>query len=174
MLIKSGIVQAQFIASENANDSVQHVSEYFEQYLKGYYSQVFNIEAEDIGDLNLYNTIEKWLGTPYKYAGRTLKGIDCSALVNKIYESAYCFLLTGNSYSMFKSVKHLPKNELQEGDLVFFKTTRNKSISHVGVYLGNNKFVHASRSKGVTVSDLTHPYYKNRFVNGGRVEFLIN
>lgn len=145
-----------------------------EDYLKGYYSQVFGLNITEILDINLYTTIEKWLGTPYRYAGKTINGIDCSAFVNKIYESAYCFLLGGNSAQMYKSVKHLPKEELVEGDLVFFRINRNKSISHVGVYLGNNKFAHASRSKGVIISDLTHPYYKKHFVKGGRVEFHTN
>jgi lipoprotein Spr len=149
-------------------------SGFFEDYFKGYYSQVFGIDVTNIINLSLYSSIEKWIGTPYRYAGKTLNGIDCSSFVNKIYESAYCSLLPGNSAQMYKSVKHLPKDELVEGDLVFFRINRNKSISHVGVYLGNNKFAHASRSKGVIISDLTHPYYQKHFVKGGRVEFQTN
>lgn len=145
-----------------------------EDYLKGYYSQVFGINISTIFDLNLYATIEKWLGTPYRYAGKTINGIDCSAFVNKIYESAYCFLIGGNSANMYQRVKHIKKEELTEGDLVFFRINRSRNISHVGVYLGDNKFAHASRSKGVIISDLTHPYYKKHFVKGGRVEFHTN
>ncbi len=145
-----------------------------EDYLKGYYSQVFGINIATIFDLNLYASIEKWLGTPYRYAGKTLNGIDCSAFVNKIYESAYCFLIGGNSANMYQKVTHIKKEELTEGDLVFFRINRNRNISHVGVYLGENKFAHASRSKGVIISDLTHPYYKKHFVKGGRVEFQTN
>jgi murein DD-endopeptidase / murein LD-carboxypeptidase len=143
----------------------------FEDYLKGYYSQIFGISTSDIFDLNLYNVIEKWLGTPYRYAGKTLSGIDCSAFVNKIYEAAFCCLLEGNSANMYKQVEHIRKDELTEGDLVFFRINRNKTISHVGVYLGNNKFAHASRSNGVIISDLNSPYYKKHFVKGGRVDF---
>lgn len=145
-----------------------------EDYLKGYYSQVFGINISTIFDLNLYATIEKWLGTPYRYAGKTINGIDCSSFVNKIYESAYCFLIGGNSANMYQKVKHIKKEELTEGDLVFFRINRSRNISHVGVYLGDNKFAHASRSKGVIISDLTHPYYKKHFVKGGRVEFHTN
>ncbi len=147
---------------------------FIDTYLKGYYSQVFGLQVTDIFDLNLYSTIEKWLGTPYRYAGKTLNGIDCSAFVNKIYESAFCCLLEGNSAQMFRTVKHLPKDKLKEGDLVFFRINRNKTISHVGVYLGNNKFAHASRSNGVIISDLNSPYYKKYFVKGGRVDFQQN
>lgn len=145
-----------------------------EDYLKGYYSQIFGVEMTGIFNTSLYATIEQWLGTPYRYAGKTFKGIDCSAFVNKIYENAYCFFIKGNSLEMYRNSKHVTKDELAEGDLVFFNTNRNKIISHVGVYLGNNKFAHASRTRGVIVSDLTHSYYKRYFVNGGRIEFQNN
>lgn len=148
-------------------------SSFFDDYIKGYYSQVFGINITEILNTDLYSVIEKWLGTPYKYAGKSLNGIDCSGFVNQIYESAYCFLLSGNSADLFKKVTLLPKDKLQEGDLVFFKINR-KSISHVGVYLGDNKFAHASRSQGVIISDLDHPYYKKYFVKGGRVNFQTN
>lgn len=152
----------------------QPITDPIESNLKGYYSQVFGLNMSDILDLNLYSAIEKWLGTPYRYAGNTLKGIDCSGFVNKVYEAAYCFFLPANSAGMYHSVKHLSKEQLEEGDLVFFRINRRKTISHVGVYLGNNKFAHASRSKGVIISDLNHPYYKRYFVKGGRVEFHTN
>lgn len=145
----------------------------FEGYLKGYYAQVFGLDITQILNMDLYKSIENWLGTPYRYAGKSLEGIDCSSFVNKVYETAYCYLLTGNSADLFKQVTHLPKDKLQEGDLVFFKINR-KTISHVGVYLGGNKFAHASRSKGVIVSDLESPYYKKYFVKGGRVNFPAN
>lgn len=148
-------------------------SSLFDEYIKGYYSQVFGINITEILNTDLYSVVEKWLGTPYKYAGKSLNGIDCSGFVNQIYESAYCFLLSGNSADLFKKVTLLPKDKLQEGDLVFFKINR-KSISHVGVYLGDNKFAHASRSQGVIISDLDHPYYKKYFVKGGRVNFQTN
>jgi cell wall-associated NlpC family hydrolase len=68
----------------------------------------------------------------------------------------------------YKVCEHIKRNDLEEGDLVFFHTTR-KGISHVGVYLGNNKFVHASLNYGVTISDLNDPYYSRAFRAGGRV-----
>jgi lipoprotein Spr len=144
-----------------------------EEYMRGYYSQVFGIDITEILNPVLYETIENWLGTPYRYAGNTLQGIDCSGFVNKIYENVYCSLLSGNSASLFKKVKHLPKDKLREGDLVFFRINR-RNISHVGVYLGNNRFVHASRSSGVIISSLDSPYYKKYFVKGGRVNFNEN
>ena len=154
-------------------EKAQTETGFFDEYVKGYYSQVFGIDITGIMNVDLYASIEKWLGTPYRYAGKSLEGIDCSSFVNKIYESAYCYLLTGNSADLFKKVTPLPLNKLAEGDLVFFKINR-KTISHVGVYLGDNKFAHASRTKGVVISDLNHPYYKKYFVKGGRVNFEIH
>lgn len=161
-------------ADKNLSDANEITnSGIFEDYLKGYYSQVFGVDISNIFNLDLYNSVEKWLGTPYRYAGKTLDGIDCSSFVNKIYETAYCYLLTGNSADLFKQVTLLPKEKLMEGDLVFFKINK-RSVSHVGVYLGGDKFAHASRTKGVIISDLNHPYYKKYFVKGGRVNFHSN
>jgi murein DD-endopeptidase / murein LD-carboxypeptidase len=177
-IISSLQVSAQQIANTETSAPVAntHSSDagFFEDYFKGYYSQVFGIAVTDIINLSLYSTIEKWIGTPYRYAGKTFSGIDCSSFVNKIYENAYCLFLPNSSAEMYKQVKHIQKDQLTEGDLVFFKINRNKSISHVGVYLGNNKFAHASRSNGVIISDLTQPYYQKHFVKGGRVEFPAN
>ena len=142
---------------------------FFEDYFKGYYSQVFGMDVTSIINLSLYSSIEKWIGTPYRYAGKSLSGIDCSAFVNKIYESTYCMFLQGNSAEMYKNVKHLPKDELTEGDLVFFKI-RNNKISHIGIYLGQNKFVHSSTQNGVIVSDLDNPYYVKYFFKAGRIK----
>lgn len=143
------------------------------EYLRGYYSQVFGIGITDIANTDLYESIEDWLGTPYRYAGKTLEGIDCSSFVNKIYESVYCYILTGNSADLAKQVTKLPKDKLKEGDLVFFKINK-RNISHVGVYLGDDKFAHASRTKGVIISDLNQPYYRKYFVKAGRVNFPTN
>lgn len=142
--------------------------------LKGYYSQVIGVSSEYIMNTDLYVAVENLLGTPYKYAGTTAKGIDCSAFVKRVYEKAYCLLLSGNSYSLYKESKPVNKNNLHEGDLVFFKTNRNKTISHVGVYLGNDKFAHASRSNGVIISDLQSPYYNKSFVRGGRLDINVD
>ena len=69
---------------------------------------------------------------------------------------------------MFEKTRHIKKNKLKPGDLVFFKT-RGRNVSHVGIYLGNNKFAHASTSNGVVISDLEENYYAKRFAKGGRI-----
>ena len=115
----------------------------------------------------LYYQVYDWLGTRYKYSGNSKKGIDCSGFVSEMYRNTYCIDLNGSSGSIYTQVKPIDKEQLQEGDLLFFKIRRNQ-ISHVGVYLGNNKFAHASVHSGVVVSDLDEQYYKKYFYKGGR------
>ncbi len=108
------------------------------------------------------------MGTPYKYAGQGKKGIDCSGLVCRLYRDSYNISLEGSSRDLYKKTSSIRKQELREGDLVFFKIRKGR-ISHVGVYLGMNKFAHASLSMGVIVSDLDDPYYKKYFYSAGRL-----
>jgi lipoprotein Spr len=116
----------------------------------------------------LYYQVYEWVGTRYKYAGDTKKGIDCSGFVSKMYESAYCISLSGGSRDLWKTVSEVEKQDLEEGDMVFFKIKKGQ-ISHVGIYLGNNKFAHASVKMGVIISDLDEEYYKKHFYKGGRM-----
>lgn len=116
----------------------------------------------------LYYQVYDWLGTRYKYSGNSKSGIDCSGFVGELYKNAYCIELNGSSGTIFNQVKPIEKDQLREGDILFFKIRRNQ-ISHVGVYLGNNKFAHASVHSGVIVSDLDEKYYKKYFYKGGRL-----
>lgn len=116
----------------------------------------------------LYYQVYDWAGTRYKYAGRTKKGIDCSGFVSTMYKNTYCINLMGGSKDIWPTVKPIEKAELVEGDILFFKIKKGQ-ISHVGVYLGNNKFAHASVHSGVIISDLDEDYYKKYFFKGGRI-----
>jgi len=116
----------------------------------------------------LYYQVYDWVGTRYKYAGKTKKGIDCSGFVGTMYKNTYCINLNGGSRDIWTTVKPVEKEELIEGDILFFKIKKGQ-ISHVGVYLGNNKFAHASVHSGVIISDLNEDYYKKYFFKGGRV-----
>lgn len=116
----------------------------------------------------LYYRVYDWVGTRYKYAGGTRKGIDCSGFVSRMYEEAYCISLSGGSRDIWTTVNPVEKCDLKEGDMVFFKIKKGQ-ISHIGIYLGNNKFAHASVQSGVTISDLDEDYYKKRFFKGGRL-----
>lgn len=117
----------------------------------------------------LLDFIEEWYGVPYKFGGTTKNGIDCSAFVQELYGEVYNMDVVRTSREQFEASKYVKNYEdLKVGDLVFFKI-RTRAISHVGVYLGEGKFIHASRSKGVVVSDLDHVYWKRYYVGGGRM-----
>ena len=145
------------------------VYQYDDSDLRGYLGQVFGLNPDSIKEPALYLAIEPWLGTPYRYAGKTKKGIDCSGFSNVIYSQIYCTPLSGGSHDIFKKVELVDENDLQEGDLVFFRINPRYTVSHVGVYLGNGRFAHASVKQGVIISDLDEPYYRKHFKSGGRI-----
>ena len=121
----------------------------------------------------LVRVVKTFLGVPYRLGGSTLKGIDCSAFVKKIYE-LFNVNLPRTTWEQIRFGKRVGKNELEEGDLVFFKVpTRRASNRHVGIYIGNNEFIHASsRNKEVRIDNLDAPYFSRRFINGVRVKEL--
>jgi lipoprotein Spr len=129
---------------------------------------MLDVAIESIKNTSLYQFIENWYGTRYRYGGTTKKGIDCSAFTDKLISAVYSLVLPRTAREQYKFCEHISKDDLLEGDLVFFKM--KKGVSHVGVYLANGHCVHSSRSKGVMISSLDNNYYAKRFVSGGRVE----
>lgn len=123
----------------------------------------------------LYKEAASWLKTPYRRGGMGSRGMDCSGLTGTIYANVFGIKLKRSSRDIssidVKDVKS--KEELKPGDLVFFATSRRaKGVNHVGVYLGNRHFVHASCSNGVIISSLDEAYYKRTWVKGGKVKEL--
>ena len=111
-----------------------------------------------------------FLGAPYRLGGATVKGIDCSAFVRKMYEF-FDITLPRTAREQSTVGKQVDRNELVEGDLVFFRT--KKPIGHVGIYIGNNEFVHASyKAKAVRIDSLDRPYFQKRFQRGMRLKGL--
>lgn len=133
------------------------------------YSLLLDVEVEQIQNLNLFKVIDNWFGTRYKYGGTTKDGIDCSAFMQVLFSAIYGITLPRTAKDQYNLARRITKSELKEGDLVFFNTTGG--ISHVGMYLQNNKFVHAS-SSGVMVSDLDEEYYSRHFIGVGRIDQL--
>jgi lipoprotein Spr len=117
--------------------------------------------------LKLYDFIYDWIGKPYRFGGESKRGIDCSAFARELYSRVMGQYLPRNSRQQFKYVKSINKEELQTGDLVFFKI-KTRDISHVGVYLSDNKFIQSSKS-GVNVASLEHPYWKKYYYKAGRL-----
>lgn len=132
------------------------------------YAILMNLPVEDLTNTKLYSFIDEWYGTPYRYGGNTKKGIDCSAFTLFLFADVYNARLPRTSAEQFVTCEKISRVNLEEGDLVFFK--ERSRINHVGVYLGYNKFAHASSSRGVMISDLDELYFSRRFVGGGRLK----
>lgn len=122
------------------------------------------VKKEDI-----MSRIMEWLGTPYRFGGMTNRAIDCSAWTQRVYAESAKLLLPRTAREQFEVGKLIKMKSLQFGDLVFFHTYSMRFPSHVGIYLGDNLFAHASSRFGVTVSSLQSTYYNNRFIGGKRV-----
>ncbi len=131
------------------------------------YAQLLNIEVELITNITLFNEMVKWWGTPYRYGGATANGIDCSAYTSALISQAYGLIIARTSRDQYKDCVKLAKEDILQGDLVFFKTRRG--VSHVGLYLGNGYFTHASTSIGVTISNFSESYWSSKYVGSGRI-----
>ncbi|MFM2224324.1 MAG: hypothetical protein RJA07_526 [Bacteroidota bacterium] len=140
----------------------------YEKYLVEHYSTIMNTPPTYVrNNLDLYKFIDLWYGTPYRYGGSSQNGIDCSAFAKTLYSDVYHVEITREGNAQFNECDVIEKDDLQEGDLLFFKIG-SWHISHVAVYIGNGKFVHAASSKGVMISDLSEAYYKRYFFKAGR------
>ena len=136
--------------------------------IKQKYAQELGTSASQLKSEKLYLFIDEWRGTPYKYGGTNRSGVDCSGFVGELYRQVYTKNLPRTTSEIGKASKPISKSDLNEGDIVIFDINGKKG-SHVGVYLANNKFVHASTSKGVVISDLNNPYYQKAFSRGGKI-----
>jgi len=114
---------------------------------------------------------KRFMGTPYYYGGTSAKtGFDCSGFVNHAYKGVYGKSpLPRSAGQIVKLGKYVSKSKLQKGDLVFFNTL-GRSYSHIGIYVGDGKFLHSSTSKGVTISALSNVYYKPKYETARRVD----
>lgn len=118
---------------------------------------------------SLVNTALKYRGVPYRYAGMTSRGMDCSGLVARVLQT-HGIKAPHNAAALYGLGVAVARKDLRAGDLVFFHTTR-RGISHVGIYMGDGKFVHASSSGGrVQVDRMDKGYYHQRFVGARRLK----
>ena len=132
------------------------------------YAVLLGTPAEEVKNAKMFEFIDDWYGTPYSLGGTTKKGVDCSAFSQFLFTSVYGLSIPRTAREQYNLTNHISRTELKEGDLIFFNT--RGGISHVGVYLQNNKFVHASTSGGVMISDIFDEYWVRRFVGVGRLK----
>ncbi|MBC7863437.1 MAG: C40 family peptidase, partial [Bacteroidia bacterium] len=136
--------------------------------LKEKYVPLLGVEKKELDNVALLKFIDEWYGTPYKYGGKDKKGIDCSSFSCQLLKNVFGKTIAGSAQGLYDQCKTEKVAKLKEGDLVFFKIESSK-VSHVGVYLMNNKFVHATTKKGVMINDLNETYYKKYFYAGGKL-----
>ena len=127
------------------------------------------VDIEENDNHLLFLEAARWIGTPYKNGGNTQTGIDCSGLSCQIYKNVFHTNLPRQSEKQYRNAQLKPGKRLKQGDLLFFKVSkmRKNKCDHVGIYLKEYKFIHASSSKGVIVSSLTDPYWTNCWISAG-------
>lgn len=132
------------------------------------YAIMLDASVERLTNTVLLQHIDRWWGTHYCLGGSTENCIDCSAFTQVMMRDVYQADVPRTARAQYDNSTRITMEELEEGDLVFFKTT-GSDISHVGIYLTNNKFVHAATSGGVMLSDLNDVYWRPRYRGAGRV-----
>jgi cell wall-associated NlpC family hydrolase len=122
----------------------------------------------DLGRDKMLLEIVGLLGTPYVYGGTGDAGLDCSAFTARVYERSTSRRLARSAEEQFYEGEAVPREELRFGDLVFFRTDGRRA-SHVGIYIEDDLFAHASTTSGVTISSLESSYYYQRYVGARRI-----
>jgi lipoprotein Spr len=116
----------------------------------------------------LWESIEKRLGAPYRYGRSGEDAFDCSGFVMVVMREAFDLALPRSTVDQYAEGRPVARSNLRDGDLVFF-VTRGNRVSHVGVYVGDDRFAHASTKRGVIVSSLDEGYYAKRYLGARRV-----
>lgn len=135
------------------------------------YSEKFGVQFTGTENKKLILAVDQWLGAPHKLGGCTKRGVDCSCFVQSVYKQVYGVTLSRSSSEMYSDVGKVRKKDLKEGDLLFLKGP-DKKISHVGIFLKDDKFVHVTTAQGVVISSLRDDWYKKSFHAAGRIQGL--
>lgn len=125
-------------------------------------------QSGSIDQSTMGKIIAGYLRTPYQLGGTGKLGIDCSGLVYVVYRDYNSTRLPKNTDKLYHDLKRVDYQNCHYGDLLFFSFD-NTNVSHVGIYVGNNKFVHASQSRGVIISSMNEDYYRNNYKGARRV-----
>lgn len=125
------------------------------------------ISGNNLGQ-KIVQTAKQYMGVPYVWGGTSPSGFDCSGLVYYVFRY-HGITLNRTAETQYRHGSYVSKSALRPGDLVFFQNTYKQGISHVGIYVGNGQFIHASSSKGVTISDLSNSYWASHYYGARRV-----
>jgi len=159
-----------FSSGDLPDDDQVDISAVMEVYEKQETDKEFSNRGETKKEKMLMEIIS-FLNTPYQYGGNSKQGIDCSAFTQTVFKNTLSYNLNRSARDQYKQGKSIRNVEdLEFGDLIFFNTQTSVRPGHVGIYIGDYLFAHASSKKGVTVSSLTHTYYQSRFMEGRRIE----
>ncbi|MBC7721942.1 MAG: C40 family peptidase [Pedobacter sp.] len=137
-------------------------------WLQFKYAIVMDAAVETLTNIDLFKKVDEWWGTKYCMGGSTKTCIDCSAFSLMVMKDVYGVNLPRTAQEQYNQSEHIGLEDLKEGDLVFFHTN-GREVSHVGIYVANNKFLQASTSGGVTITDMNDKYWLPRFKGAGRV-----
>lgn len=132
------------------------------------YSKQLGISLSGNYNESLIKEVIGWLGTPYVYGGESKSGADCSGFVMEVYKTVYDIKTARSANGIYEQSQKIKRHNLKQGELVFFKINTAK-VGHVGIFLQDSYFIHASSSRGVMVSTLTLDYWNKYFVSGGRL-----
>lgn len=136
---------------------------------RSFYSEKLGLALEKDYDEKLIKEVIGWLGTPYVYGGEEKSGTDCSGFIQQVYKNIYGIKTARSASGLYDECIKVKKEKIRQGELVFFKINTEK-VGHVGIFLQDSYFIHASSSKGVMVSSLETEYWAKYFVSGGRLE----
>lgn len=172
--------QALYFADTTTNDSINQLIENFtiennvddEEFDNNISKEMVELISENLKkNSDVKEDIRKqitdfaltYLNTPYIWGSTGPKSFDCSGFVNYVYKEIATVQLPRTSYNIAKLKNKVEKDDLQIGDIIYFKTTKKKRISHVGIYIGDNKFVHASSAKKKVVISEIEGFYKRSY-----------
>jgi cell wall-associated NlpC family hydrolase len=125
-------------------------------------------DGRNSSEKSLHGYVNEWLGTPYKYGGMSKQGTDCSGFTRQVMLQVYNKQIPRQSQDQYTNGKRIAKSRIEPGDLVFFNRIRSRGIDHVGIYLGDGKFAHASEKSGVTISSIYEDYYQTHYAGACR------
>lgn len=135
------------------------------------YSEKWKVDLSGKENANFLADIDSWLGVPYVYGGNSKKGTDCSGFIQTLYKENYGISLNRSANDMQKDVEFIDISKGKLGDILFFKINGSR-VSHVGLYLGNRRFIHATTSKGVMINSIDDAYYTTRYYKCGRITVM--